>query len=99
MVSEPMLPIGVPPPVEVEPLSADAKRTQRRREHLDAGIHPATGLPLADSGETCGTCVHHLVRHRGSRWHKCELAGVTHGPGTDIRVSWPACQRWEPDDV
>ena len=93
-MGEPMLPIGLPAPVEAEPLSADARRTERRRQYLEAGIHPATGLPLADNGETCATCVH----HRPGRFHKCLLAGVTHGPGTDIRVSWPACQRWEDDD-
>lgn len=29
--------------------------------------------------------------------HKCRLApqGLTHGPGSDVRVGWPACTAWE----
>ena len=86
---------GIDPPPPVPNLSADQKRTQRRQELLDAGIHPRTGLPLAENGETCGTCLHHFVRHVGSDFHKCDLTPPTRGPATDVRVSWPACTGWE----
>jgi hypothetical protein len=37
------------------------------------------------------TCANHIVLAANRTWHKCNRAGITHGPGTDIRVSWPAC--------
>ena len=74
-------------------LSADARRTWRRKNLLESGIHPATKLPLANNGETCGTCIH---SRKHWRYWKCDLVEMTFGPGTDIRVSWPACVRFEP---
>lgn len=80
------------PPARAE-LSADRRRTIRRREMLAAGVHPVTGAQLAGNGETCGTCAHQVDRVRNQRWHKCEL-NMTKGPATDIRVGWPACELW-----
>ena len=47
-------------------------------------------------GETCGSCRHSWA-HRPSnkRYWKCGLVSMTHGPGTDIRLSAPACLRWQ----
>jgi hypothetical protein len=83
-------------PVEpVVNLSADRKRTIRRRAMLDAGIHPLMGGAVRADGETCGSCAHHCVQGDVARtYHKCELRN-TGGPATDIRVSWPGCYRWE----
>jgi len=59
-----------------------------------AGI-PGTG----PAGETCGSCQHHA--HNPNRtakvYHKCALnrARWTGGPGSDILVRSPACQKWE----
>lgn len=34
--------------------------------------------------------------HGGKRtYYKCMLMPVTNGPGSDIRLSWPACVKWE----
>ena len=81
-------------PVEVTPrLSADRKRTLRRRIRLEQGYHPATLRRLADNGMTCGDCAAHRAFDRDTRtFHKCQSAGVTRGPATDIRVGWPACE-------
>jgi len=48
------------------------------------------------TGETCGTCAHAYANHghRKTFW-KCELVRATLGPGTDIRLKWAACHRWE----
>lgn len=83
----------------------DRALTAERQAWLDHGIHPATRLPLLHPDEisctpahrtaTCGGCTHLVVGHRG-RYFKCQLAGVTHGEATDIRKTWPACQRYEP---
>lgn len=83
-------------------LSAGQRLTIRNREMIANGRHPATRLPLAGNGETCGTCAHHhaLSSYRGTRtvvWHKCDAhrLGQSASAHSDIRVSWPACTQWE----
>lgn len=76
-------------------LSADARRTARRNVELSAGVHPATKQPLANNGETCGSCPHLVRRGHGSRdYFKCSLLPITAGAATDVRISWPACRSW-----
>lgn len=83
---------------EVRGLSPDQKRTARRRALLEAGVHPATKLPLVPERGTCADCALFLVRTQGAgrRWFKCARAGVSFGPATDIRKGWPACTAFEP---
>ncbi len=46
-------------------------------------------------GRSCKYCSH-LYAHRHSRvYWKCDLRPETHGPGTDHRVHWPACGKYE----
>lgn len=90
-----------PPEVidETEGLSADQRRTLRRRKAIAAGYHPTTGrkLLLAPEGVeqlTCGDCAHHALSGGHARtYHKCLKypGGPTGGPASDVRVSWPAC--------
>jgi len=70
-----------------ENLSADRKRTLRRKQMMESGIHPATRVPLLGSN-TCANCAHCVL---SDRWWKCDLVPITGGAGTDIRKSWPAC--------
>jgi hypothetical protein len=77
-------------------MSDTQRRTARQRSLLAAGVHPATGLALAGNGETCGNCAHLTGHSRTRTYWKCDLVATTHGPGTDIRLGWPACIRWEP---
>lgn len=53
---------------------------------------PGTG----PKGETCKTCKHYYIGHRG-HYRKCALmrARWTGGPGTDIKAGAPACRSWE----
>ena len=46
-------------------------------------------------GRTCKFCVH--LYHRGNtrNYYKCEFRKETHGPGSDHRVNWPACGKYE----
>lgn len=77
-------------------ISADRRRTMERRALIDAGWHPLTGLPLMlDPDATCGTCAH---RYDRGRFHKCDTVRETSGPGTDLRLWWPACTRYEPEE-
>lgn len=83
---------GLPPS---EPLSADRRRTARAALRIANGIHPFTRLPLAGNGESCGTCANLVREHHNSRtYFKCGLYTSTAGPGTDLRLRWPACKLW-----
>lgn len=55
--------------------------------------HPGTG----PKGETCGSCVHHVVKRMGGSYHKCELTRScwTGGRRSDILVRAAACSKWE----
>ncbi len=89
---------GAPAQPTVTP-SVDQRRTQRRREMLAAGYHPTTGRKLLIAPEgvdqlTCGDCAHHVLNGGHARtYHKCARTpgGLTGGPGSDVRVTWPAC--------
>jgi hypothetical protein len=67
------------------------------RKQLQRGAyagHPGMG----PKGETCGTCTHSYasITRSGRRYYKCAHVVATSGPGTDIRLRTPACERWEP---
>jgi hypothetical protein len=93
------------PTTGADDLSADQRRTARRRDLLAQGIHPLAGTALhpdaprvtergqPGDGPRCGGCAH-LDKH--GDWHKCDLIPRTNGAGTDARRWWPACTRWEP---
>lgn len=76
-------------------LGADARRTIRRRNLLAAGTHPTTRRPLLDAewGYTCRDCANCFAHEMGNRHWKCGAVPVTFGPATDVRLSWPACDR------
>ena len=74
-----------------ERLSADRARTQRRRALIEAGVHPLTRTALIE-GRYCGGCGH---AQKVNGYWKCDTVPHTFGPGTDIRLSWPACTRFE----
>lgn len=64
------------------------------RKALDAGVHPATGRPLA-AGRDCGGCAHLQLKVLAdkSRHMKCGLLvgkGRRNG-GPDLRSETPAC--------
>jgi hypothetical protein len=47
---------------------------------------------LGPEGKQCKTCAHLVcIRPGQNRYYKCEMRGITHGPGTDHRVGWEAC--------
>lgn len=91
---------GMPEPIEPprqagEDLSYTRKLTIRRLVLLSRGINPATGKDTVLDGRRCRDCPYLSVNHRSRRnYYKCQKnpRGITFGPATDIRVSWPACE-------
>lgn len=76
--------------------SATRSLTRRRNEMLAAGVHPATRLKAHPELGTCGTCANAVQVHGGARrYWKCKLLPITGGPGTDLRLKWPACHNFE----
>lgn len=65
------------------------------RKPLPKGGYPARP-GSGPEGETCKTCRHYcVVPYHGKAYRKCALVEWTHGPGTDIKSSSPACLHWE----
>jgi hypothetical protein len=48
------------------------------------------------AGKRCKECRLLLRNVKSRTYFKCELRGVTNGPGTDHRANWPACGRFVP---
>lgn len=89
---------ALPEPAPEPKLSRGRKLTIRNDDLIARGIHPITRVPTIDTGATCKTCVHHFAnRFRVKTYHKCAL-NCTGGPGTDLRVGWPACTRYEANE-
>lgn len=48
-------------------------------------------------GATCGGCAHLFRKqHNAGEYLKCSKHGDTAGPGTDMRLKWPACGLYTP---
>jgi len=63
-------------------------------------IKPQDKYGLANNGKTCKTCANKLSwDYHDKRYHKCLKWKVSHSLATDIRVSWPACKLYQPEDV
>lgn len=79
-----------------EKLSDDRARTIRNKALIERGVHPFGAKLRQPPGETCGSCKHSCSVKLSKTYWKCALTPTqTKGPGTDLRLSWPACERWE----
>lgn len=87
----------------VDPLATSTThlRTECAAIAIAAGIHPLTKRPLlpAARGLRCTDCHHQYDVLMANTYHKCELVEATGGPGTDVRMKWPACDGFEPRHV
>lgn len=50
---------------------------------------------LGPDGATCKTCRRLYRKHFGKTYIKCDLRPNTRGPGSDHRVGYPACAKYE----
>ena len=82
-----MTPFGpdIAAPAPVRPIPKDVQGLPRRIREM----HHCYG---SCRGKKCSECDHFCRRaHRAGRYFKCRLTNWTMGPGSDWRVSWPAC--------
>ena len=85
-------------PVSRDDLSSTRRLTKRNAEMLALGVHPATRQPISPELGRCGDCAHsHRLTHHSRAYWKCDLhrLGMSHSEGSDIRISWPACTKFE----
>ena len=70
--------------------------TARAKAMLKAGVHPLTKAALRQpvGEQTCGECVHFRRVRMAKTYFKCAYRN-TASEATDIRKSWPACERFE----
>jgi hypothetical protein len=92
-------PVVAPEPGDAVRLSYGRRLTLRQKADVARGIHPLTRGRARPELGTCGGCAHRaLVGHHDRTYPKCDLREITHGPGSDCRAWWPACERFEPGD-
>lgn len=89
----------LPGQLDLFELAAGPHLTAKQRKQL-RGNPPSRGhagiVGNGPKGETCASCAHLDADQPGKRlFYKCDLVRWTHGAGTDIRKSDPACSRWE----
>jgi hypothetical protein len=83
-------------------LPTDEQQDWLQAQFAKAAPAPKKGNPCialygeGPAGCCCKSCMH-LVSHRPGkrRFYKCALRKITHGPGSDHRVGWPACAKYE----
>jgi len=69
----------------------------KAHKHLNPCVR---ALGPGPEGATCKNCAKLIrVLYRDKVYVKCQMRAVTHGPGTDHRVNWPACKKWEAADI
>jgi hypothetical protein len=57
--------------------------------------NPMLVFGAGPEGKTCKTCKALRALQMGNRYYKCVHRKLTHGPGSDHRVNWPACARYQ----
>jgi hypothetical protein len=50
-------------------------------------------------GETCKTCDHCNSYRQSRKWYKCGEWIESNSSATDIRLKWPACGKWEKEQL
>lgn len=73
-----------------------SKAEAEKKFGIAASKNPVIALYGPDKmGRTCKLCVHLYARKRSKRYYKCKFRKETCGPGSDHRVNWPACAKYE----
>lgn len=76
--------------------SADRARTQRRKILLERGEHP-TGNGAINLTHNCRECAHCIAHGWQRTYYKCDVSrlGESSSAASDIRLSWPACPKFQ----
>lgn len=86
---------ALPPeqPITASPRRIDDKTLLGRKSKTNPCV---TVFGPGPEGKQCGTCAHFIKgRYHATILYKCKVRGLTHGEGTDHRVRWPACAKYE----
>jgi len=77
---------------------ADLRRGTKKEKRRDISKGNAAPIGSGPKGETCKSCKHSYSQTWAKKYWKCDLVKPTRGCGTDIRLKWAACSRWEKQD-
>lgn len=70
-----------------EQYARESAKKKVEKMHKMYGKYPGMNI--------CGECKHCVGMEHARVYWKCELYGITGGPGTDWRKSWQACGKFE----
>jgi hypothetical protein len=74
-----------------EEIDTDVELKKRRL------INPmVTAQGKGPEGMKCKHCRFCYGKHYSKIYYKCEFRGDTNGPGTDHKVNWAACGKFQP---
>ena len=74
----------------------DHNRKSRPNGSLLADGNPLIKLHgKGPEGKRCKHCAHLYSKHFSKVYYKCDLRPDTNGTGTDHRVNWPACGKFQ----
>jgi len=96
MAEDPQIPLISFRPSEDPPWFTAGKNTPATHiRNVRKGLHPLGFALLGKAGARCGNC-ENLYRRLWIRGYiKCRKTIATHGPGTDVRKKWAACEHWK----
>lgn len=105
LIDVPLFDLPDDTPVAPKP-TPDQARALRQAARIERGMHPLGSRLHIDAAELrtgkglrCRSRVHVVAQGGTSgRYLKCDAHTVTRGPGTDLRMWWPACERHEPKE-
>ncbi len=85
---------AIEPPTQAmnsrRPLTATQKLHRKSKTNPMVEVYGA-----GPDGARCGDCIQFITKHFDKSYHKCLLRGDSNGPGTDQRVRWQACVKYE----
>lgn len=58
-------------------------------------FNPLIAVYGKTEGKKCKDCSHLYSKEFANKYYKCDLRKDTNGPGTDHRINWNACGKYE----
>ena len=66
------------------------------RSYIPNDVNPMVrAFGYGPEGLKCKSCTHLVCKQYANRYYKCDLRVNTNGPGTDHRVGWNACYKYD----
>lgn len=70
----------------------EMKKARRKINPMVRAVGPGP------EGMKCKHCRFLYAKEYARTYYKCEWRGDTNGPGTDHKINWPACSKFQKDE-